>query len=161
MKKGDIDTYIMIKQIYDSSEKLKISRCILESLTEWFEIEESREKYIGDSADQIFIADKGADGYTGFICLGETGKDTAEIAVMGVLKEYQRQGIGRRLMEKAKEIAASAGYSFIQVKTVGMGVYDEYDRTNLFYQGCGFKEFEVFPDLWGKENPCQIYIMAL
>lgn len=151
----------MIKQIYDSSEKLKISRSILESLTEWFEIEESREKYIGDSADQIFIADKGADGYTGFICLGETGKDTAEIAVMGVLKEYQRQGIGRRLMEKAKEIAASAGYSFIQVKTVRMGVYDEYDRTNLFYQGCGFKEFEVFPDLWGKENPCQIYIMAL
>lgn len=151
----------MIKQIYDSSEKLKISRSIPEELTEWFEIEESREKYISDSADQLFIADREADGYTGFICLGETGKDTAEITVMGVLKEYQRQDIGRRLIEKAKDIAVSAGYSFIQVKTVRMGIYDEYDRTNLFYLSCGFKEFEVFPDLWGKENPCQIYVMAL
>ena len=26
---------------------------------------------------------------------------------------------------------------------------------------CGFKEFEVIPELWGEENPCQIYVMAL
>ena len=80
---------------------------------------------------------------------------------MGVLKEYQRGGIGRELFEIAREAARSAGYSFMQVKTVQMGKYEEYDRTNLFYISCGFKEFEVFPMLWDEANPCQIYVMGL
>ena len=88
-------------------------------------------------------------------------EDTVELAVMGVLKNYQRKGIGRQLLEKAKEIALTKGYSFLQVKTVKMGKYDDYDKTNLFYLSCGFKEFEVFPELWDRENPCQVYVMSL
>ena len=42
-----------------------------------------------------------------------------------------------------------------------MGRYEDYDKTNLFYGALGFKEFEVFPTLWGERNPCQIYVMAL
>ena len=80
---------------------------------------------------------------------------------MGVLKEYHRRGIGRSLFEAAKSAAAESGYSFLQVKTVRMGRYEEYDRTNRFYLSLGFKEFEVFPNLWDEQNPCQIYIMAL
>jgi ribosomal protein S18 acetylase RimI-like enzyme len=80
---------------------------------------------------------------------------------MGVLKEYHRNGIGRQLVEKAKEEAASLGYSFMQVKTVKMGVYEDYDRTNRFYLGCGFKEFEVIETYWDEANPCQIYVMSL
>lgn len=49
----------------------------------------------------------------------------------------------------------------MQVKTVEMGKYEEYDRTNKFYQSLGFKEFEVFPMLWDEWNPCQIYVMDL
>ena len=51
--------------------------------------------------------------------------------------------------------------SFIQVKTVQMGKYAEYDDTNRFYLSLGFKELEVFPTLWDEWNPCQIYIMAI
>ena len=80
---------------------------------------------------------------------------------MGVLKEYHRKGIGRQLFEKAKSISVSEGYSFMQVKTVQMGKYPDYDKTNLFYLGCGFKEFEVFPEYWDEDNPCQIYVMSL
>ena len=80
---------------------------------------------------------------------------------MGVLKEYHRQGIGRELFNSAKKTAYEAGYSFMQVKTVQMGNYEEYDRTNLFYLSLGFQEFEVFPTLWDEGNPCQIYIMRL
>lgn len=151
----------MIEQILNKDEKSEISRNILESLTEWFEVEESREKYIAESADQIFIAAKDDGANIGFLCLKETGKDTAEIAVMGVLKNYQRNGIGHGLFEKAKEIALAEGYSFLQVKTVKMGKYDDYDKTNLFYLSCGFKEFEVFPTLWDADNPCQVYVMSL
>ena len=41
-----------------------------------------------------------------------------------------------------------------------MGMYKEYDCTNLFYKSLGFKEFEVL-DLWDERNPCQIYIMKV
>ncbi|MCR4796556.1 MAG: GNAT family N-acetyltransferase [Ruminococcus sp.] len=151
----------MIVQIQDKDKKRAISRRILEALTEWFEVEESREQYINDCADWLFLAAEENSDYAGFLCLKETGKDTAELAVMGVLKEHHRHGIGMKLVEKAKEAAKSAGYSFLQVKTVQMGKYEEYDRTNLFYLGCGFKEFEVFPLYWDEANPCQIYVMAL
>ena len=49
----------------------------------------------------------------------------------------------------------------MQVKTVQMGKYEEYDRTNRFYLALGFREFEVFPTLWDEGNPCQVYIMSL
>ncbi|MBO4524698.1 GNAT family N-acetyltransferase [Ruminococcus sp.] len=151
----------MIEQVFDKEDKRTISRKILESLRDWFEVDESREQYIKESADRIFIASKENDEYVGFLCLKETGKDTVELAVMGVLKEYHRKGIGRQLFEKAKSISVSEGYSFMQVKTVQMGKYPDYDKTNLFYLGCGFKEFEVFPEYWDEDNPCQIYVMSL
>ena len=42
-----------------------------------------------------------------------------------------------------------------------MGRYQEYDDTNQFYQSLGFKEFEMIPDLWDANNPCQIYVMYI
>ncbi|MBO4336764.1 MAG: GNAT family N-acetyltransferase [Lachnospiraceae bacterium] len=151
----------MIVRITDKNEKQKIARKILEALTDWFEVEESREQYIRESADRIFIAAKEDDEYVGFLCLKETGRDTIELAVMGVLKSCHRKGIGRALFEEAKKTAKQEGYSFFQVKTVRMGMYEDYDQTNRFYLSCGFKEFEVLPDLWDEANPCQIYVMAL
>ena len=151
----------MIEEIKDSTTKQAIARKVLEALHDWFEVDESREKYISDCANWIFLAAKEDDQYVGFLCLKETGDATVELAVMGVLKEYHRQGLGRKLFEAAKKIASEKGYSFIQVKTVQMGIYEDYDITNRFYKSCGFKELEVIKEIWGEENPCQIYIMSL
>ena len=151
----------MIVRITGRKEKQEIARTILEALPEWFEVRESREKYIADCAEWIFLAAREQKEYTGFLCLKETGKDTVELAVMGVMKKYHRQGIGRALFEQARKIAKEAGYSFMQVKTVQMGMYDDYDITNRFYLSCGFREFEVIREIWGEENPCQIYVMSL
>ena len=151
----------MIIKISDPKEKQQIARGILEALPEWFEVKENREKYIAKSAGWIFLAAREEDEYIGFLCLKETGKDTIELAVMGVLKKYHRKGVGRALFEHAKRTATELGYSFMQVKTVQMGMYEDYDITNRFYLSCGFKEFEVIPELWGEENPCQIYVMSL
>ena len=150
-----------IVRIDDRQEKQEIARAVLEALPEWFEVEASREKYIADCANWIFLAAKENDETAGFLCLKETGKDTVELAVMGVLKKCHRKGIGRALFEQAKAIATEAGYSFLQVKTVRMGMYEDYDITNRFYLSCGFREFEVIPELWGEDNPCQIYVMSL
>lgn len=151
----------MLQTIIDTAEKRKIARRILEALPEWFGIPEARENYIRESADEIMVASFDNDAPNGFLCLKETGRETVELAVMGVLKEYHRKGIGTKLFEAAKQIAVERGYSFMQVKTVQMGRYAEYDRTNLFYLSLGFREFEVFPTLWDEWNPCQIYVMSL
>ena len=151
----------MIIEITDSKEKQNIARKVLEALTDWFEVDESREGYISGCVDWTFFAAKEAEETIGFLCLKETGKATVELAVMGVLKEHHRSGVGRQLVERAKEAAALKGYEFMQVKTVKMGMYEDYNRTNLFYISCGFKEFEIFPLLWDEANPCQIYVMSL
>ena len=150
----------MIREITDGPEKAALSRRILEALPEWFGIPQAREDYIRESAEQLFFAAYSRENDPiGFLCLKETGRETVEISVMGVLKEYHRQGAGRELVRAAKRQAAFKGYLFLQVKTVRMGCYEDYDRTNRFYQSMGFKELEVIPALWGEENPCQIYIM--
>jgi len=150
-----------INRITNSTEKQTITRTILEALPDWFGIPEAREEYIKASEDNIFFCAYEDNKPVGFLYIKETGKDTAELAVMGVLKEYHRKGIGRALFEQAKNAAKEAGYSFLQVKTVQMGKYEDYDNTNKFYISLGFKEFEVFPTLWDEWNPCQVYVMAL
>ena len=152
---------MIIKEIKNDVEKREITRLILESLTDWFGIPEAREEYISDSKETPFFCAFADKRPVGFLYLKETGKDTVELAVMGVLKEYHRRGIGRELFEEAKKAACVLGYSFLQVKTVQMGKYKEYDDTNNFYLSLGFKEFEVFPTLWDEWNPCQVYVMGL
>ena len=152
---------IRIVSVEEATEKQRISRTVLEALPEWFGIPEAREQYIKESAEQPFFAALDAENVIGFLCLKETGKETVELSVLGVLKDYHRRGIGRKLFEQAKKAARNCGYSFMQVKTVQMGRYAAYDVTNHFYLSIGFKEFELFPTLWDERNPCQIYVMNL
>ena len=150
-----------VRQITDPDEKERIAASILEALQEWFEVPETRNEYIRSSRDLVFFAAFSETGPAGFLCLKETGRETVELAVMGVLKEYHRRGVGRALFQSAKKAAILQGYEFMQVKTVRMGCYDDYDDTNRFYQALGFSELEVIPCIWGPENPCQIYVMSL
>ena len=152
---------MQIKKIECDNTRKIIVRKILESLPDWFRIQEATEEYIADSKGRPFFCAYADDTPIGFLYLKETGLHTVELAVMGVLKEYHRQGVGRKLFAEAKNEAKRLGYSFIQVKTVQMGRYEIYDDTNRFYLSLGFKELEVFPTLWDECNPCQIYIMAI
>ncbi|MDE6107699.1 MAG: GNAT family N-acetyltransferase [Oscillospiraceae bacterium] len=152
---------VSVSEITSPDEKKTISREILEALPDWFGIPEAREEYIANSAGEIFFAAMEGNEALGFLTLKRTGEATAELAVMGVRKEYHRRGIGKSLFAVAKARAADLGYSFLQVKTVQMGRYPEYDATNRFYLSLGFRELEVFPTLWDECNPCQIYIMHI
>ena len=85
-----------IIQIANDENKKSITRNILEELPEWFGIPEAREEYIRDSAGKVFFCAMENEKDLGFLYLKETGKDTVELAVMGVLKEYHRKGSGCR-----------------------------------------------------------------
>lgn len=151
----------MIRKIDDKEQKEKICREILEALPEWFEIPESRISYARESRELPFWADVENHTVRGFIVMKETSKYAVEISVMGVRKEFQRKGIGRKLFEALYEHAKEKGYEFIQVKTVREGLYPEYDVTNAFYQKVGFRELECMEGLWDEANPCQVYVMAV
>lgn len=152
---------MQIKRLTEELEQKRITREILEELPEWFGIPEAREEYIQESAGAPYFCASREERPVGFLYLKQTGRDTMEVAAMGVRKEAQRAGVGKALVEAAKQAAREQGCSFLQVKTVQMGRYEVYDRTNRFYQALGFKEFEVFPTLWDECNRCQIYVMAL
>lgn len=150
-----------IQRIDNNAAKASIARTVLEALPEWFGIPEATEEYIADSKGRPFFCVFDGENPVGFLYLKETGRHTVELAVMGVRKEYHRQGVGSMLFAQARQEAVRLGYSFMQVKTVQMGRCAIYDDTNRFYLSLGFKELEVFPTLWDECNPCQIYIMAI
>ena len=152
---------LKIELVENIEERKECVKTVINELTDWFEVEEPRLQYIEDSAIYpTFICFDG-DSPVGFLCLKETSKYTIELHVMGVLKEYHRKHLGSKLFECGKEYAKEHGYEFIQVKTVEMGYYDEYDQTNHFYKSIGFKELEVIKEIWDDANPCQIYIMSI
>lgn len=151
----------MIKLIKNQKEIEKIMKESFNDLHDWFEDDNANLNYINTCKKSIFVADCEYEIYKGFISLIPTSKFTAELHIMGVKKEFQRQGIGRKLFEFAKQKAKNQGFEFLQVKTVKEGIYKEYDATNKFYKSLGFKEFEVIPEIWDENNPCQIYIMAI
>lgn len=148
----------MIKFVRDINEKENIARTILKRLPEWFGLPDSTNEYIQNSKDMPFWAYFDEDKPVGFIVLKETSEFTAEIYVMGILKEYHRKGIGRLLWDEFLQLAKGQGYEYVQVKTVKKGHYEEYDITNSFYEKLGFKELECFPALWDEWNPCQVYV---
>lgn len=152
---------MIVKRIDGDEQKIEITRYILEALPEWFGIPEATEEYITGSWGAPFFCAFDGETPVGFLYLKETGRHTAELACMGVRKDYHRQGIDRQLFAAAREEAGKSGYEFIQVKAVQMGRYEIYDRTNRFYLALGFREFEVFPMLWDECDPCQIYVMQV
>lgn len=147
-----------IIEIFDEDKKQEISSHILNDLSEWFGLPESTKEYIEDSKKMPFLAYYLDEKPLGFVSLKKTSEDTAEIHVMGILKEYHRNKIGTKLYYEFEKMARKMKFSYLQVKTVKTGKYLEYDITNNFYISVGFKELECFPDMWDPWNPCQIYI---
>lgn len=160
-KKKGCFTGNMVIKIADALEKEKIASLILTALPDWFGLPDSTASYIANSKTMPFWAYYREGEAVGFISLKETSAYTAEIYVMGVLKEYHRLGVGRTLWEALLSYARDQGYEFIQVKTVQKGHYKEYDQTNSFYEALGFRELECLPTLWDAQNPCQIYVMKI
>ena len=120
---------IEIRKIESAEEKRRICRAILEALPEWFGIPEAREEYVSESADKLFFAAMDGEIPVGFLCLKETGRDTVELYVMGVLKARHRSGAGRALVEAGVKPCGLGARDTLRLEA-GMNLYSqEMDET--------------------------------
>ena len=143
-------------------DKRKICQDILDGLPEWFAIPESVDAYVRTVEDLSMFGFALDDQIAGFISLREHNRFVAEAYVLGVRRDWHRRGIGGRLIEYATEKLRAQGFSYLTVKTVASDRPNkEYAGTRRFYEARGFLPVEVFPTLWGPENPCLLMIKSL
>ena len=81
---------------------------------------------------------------------------------MGVHPDFHRQSCGSKMLLQVEDNLKNQGIEFLQVKTLSEDRECEfYRKTRLFYESQGFKEVEVFPNLWDASNPCLLMIKSL
>lgn len=146
---------IEIVKITDRERKTEICHHILRALPDWFGIEASIAEYTNQVKDMPFYAAVTGEKPVGFAAVKEHNAYTAEVYVMGVLEEYHRQGIGKKLIRSCEDDCVINGKEFLTVKTLDESrASKSYEKTRRFYLSVGFRPLEVFPLLWDKDNPC-------
>ena len=145
-------------------EHADIDACkrILQSLPEWFGIEESNRGYVRDLEtlpSYVAIVDGEV---AGFLSLKRHFPAASEIHVIAVAPSMHRHGIGRALVEEAEAALRAAGVPLLQVKTLGPSNPDEgYRKTREFYEALGFLPLEETTALWGPDNPSLIMVKVV
>ncbi|MEJ6952298.1 hypothetical protein [Natronospora cellulosivora (SeqCode)] len=99
-------SYINIKNVVDPNDKSDICESVLRYLPEWFGIAEAINEYIAGVKDHVFLAVYVGKIAVGFLAIKEHNKFTSEIYVLGILVEFHKQGLGRKLIEKDEPTAA-------------------------------------------------------
>ncbi len=144
-----------IIEITDPIIKSNICNTVLRALPNWFGIESSIVDYVNQVQTMPFYAAYDHQTPIGFVAIKIHNPYTAEVCVMGIAKEYHRQGIGRSLIAHCEDYCKKGGYEFLTVKTLDESrASKSYEKTRLFYCSMGFRPLEVFPLLWDKDNPC-------
>ena len=151
-----------LNRVVEKDNKSEICNLILRSLPTWFGIEESIVEYVKETQEMPFWVVYDDEKPIGFIALKKHNDYTVEICVMGVLKEYHRKGVGRKLIRTAEQYCLEKQKKYLTVKTLDESREDEsYDKTRKFYYAMGFLPLEVFPLLWDVTNPCLFMVKHL
>jgi len=153
---------IRIMEIFDPELKETICRNILYDLPLWFGKPEDTEEYCIGVKNKTFFSAKEDDKFTGFISLLDHNEYTSEMFVVGVYRSHRNKGIGTLLLKSAVERSLENDKHFLTVKTLAdTHESKEYKETRGFYLAKGFVPLEVFPDLWGSDNPCLFMIKLI
>ena len=153
---------IEYREVEAADLRSSICRNILGALPEWFALEVSNRRFAREVADSLFYSACHRDDPVGFIALKRSSDQALAIHVMGVLKEFQRQGIATELIDRAMARCADMGISYLTVKTLGDSHPDPcYAMTRSFYQAVGFIPLEELEGLWDQDNPCLLMIKSV
>ncbi|MCB9987772.1 MAG: GNAT family N-acetyltransferase [Rhodospirillales bacterium] len=128
--------------VHVQDEALKSAYCreIIPLLPDWFGMPDANKNYISGMATREVFAGFYDGKLMGFIGLKDHMRRSLEVWWMGVVPQHHRQGIGKALMDTAREYALCQGYEFMIVNTLSARSDDVYyARTRAFYQEYGFK----------------------
>jgi GNAT superfamily N-acetyltransferase len=146
---------IEIRPVLSNTIKSSICNATLRALPSWFGNESAIVDYVKQVENMPFYAAYDNDKPIGFVALKVHNEYAAEVCVMGVIMEYHRQGIGKKLIECCDDFCIDNNIEFLTVKTLDESRESKsYEKTRLFYLSVGFKSLEVFPLFWDKDNPC-------
>jgi|WetSurMetagenome_2_1015567.scaffolds.fasta_scaffold207028_2 GNAT superfamily N-acetyltransferase len=139
-----------------------VCESILRALPDYFGIEEAIVHYAEDIHVLPTFLAVTRQGPVGFLTLKQNNKYTAELHVLGVLKEYHFMGLGRALLERAELFLSDSSTEYLMVKTLASSHPDpNYARTRKFYLSAGFRPLDEYPQIWGERNPCLIMVKSL
>lgn len=151
-----------IDRITKNSKKREISNLILRQLPEWFGIEQSIIEYVDGVHDTDFYVSYYNESPVGFISVKYNNNFTAEIYVIGILKEHHNRGIGKKLIHICEEELKNRNMVYFMVKTLGESHPDKnYKETRNFYTKVGFYPLQEIKEIWGNENPCLIMVKSI
>jgi len=146
---------IEIKEVFVPEEKSAICNSVLRALPNWFGVEASIVDYVKKVRTMPFYTAFDDAEPVGFVAIKAHNPYTSEIYVMGVLKEYHRKGIGKKLVALCEQSCRDSSVEFLTVKTLDESRESKsYEKTRLFYLSIGFRPLEVFPLFWDEDNPC-------
>lgn len=151
-----------ITPIEDSKLKKLYTEKVLRGLPDWFGIEKALLDYVEGVAELPFWAAMDGDACVGFVAVKIHHGHTGDIYVLGMLPDYHRQGIGRKLMEAADLFFKENGCKYVIVKTLSeLAESEHYELTRQFYLRVGFEPLITLTEMWDEENPCLIMIKKL
>ncbi len=153
---------IRIERVENPDLKAKTCNSILRGLPLWFGIESAVEEYVNRVREMETWAALDGENVIGFVSVKKHFAESAEIYVMGIVVEFHRKGIGRKIIKEIDVALKAQGFKFLTVKTLsGSRPNIQYDQSRKFYLNMGFKPLEEFKNLWGETNPCLLMIKNL
>ncbi|WP_029501526.1 GNAT family N-acetyltransferase [Lachnoclostridium phytofermentans] len=151
-----------IEQVKNTIERKAITKHVLTKLPDWFGIPSSTNEYVENSGSLSMWAAYHGEEVVGFLSLLQHNEYSVEIYVMGIIPNYHRRGIGKRLFHCAYEWCQSNKIEYIQVKTLDESSNDpSYAETREFYYSMGFRPLECFKTLWDEWNPCLVMVQKI
>ena len=139
----------------EHAAKSRICEEVLRALPKWFGIEEAVCEYVDNVKECLFVTATLYKKVIGFCAVSVNYDINADLYVLGIFEEFHGRRIGKRMMEFVNSYCKRNAIPYMTVKTLSEKHSDEnYRKTRLFYESCGFRAFEEFPTLWGEDNPC-------
>lgn len=153
---------LTIAREHDADSREHIVRDILATLPDWFGLPEANARFAAEARDLPMFVARGGGETIGLATIRQHFPATAELHLIAIKPAHHRAGIGARLIRAVEDHLRETATRTLTVKTLAPSAGDlGYARTHRFYAAQGFLPLEVFPTLWGPENPCLLLAKTL
>jgi ribosomal protein S18 acetylase RimI-like enzyme len=103
-------------QLDNDLKKQKIANNILENINDKTNHSENSDLILKNIINTDFFAIYNSDIPIGFVSVKQNNEFTAEIYAVALLRDYQRIGLGKKLILNIETVLKSKGFKFLMVK---------------------------------------------